>query len=238
MGTMKIRDLNKPDRPRERLFKLGAKSLSDAELVAIILRSGGEGNSALVLGQSILKEFGGLKGLLDSSIEQLQGIKDVGLAKAACLKAVCELALRIGIAGELADKQQVRTPEDVFGLLRKELYAKKREHLYLLSLDSRNALISADLISIGTVNETLVHPREIYRQAILKNAVSVILVHNHPSGEPKPSAEDIVLTERVAKAGKEIGIALLDHVIVCDDVYASMKGMDLFSVGKFDEERG
>ena len=110
--------------------------------------------------------------------------------------------------------------------------------MYLLSLDSRNVLISSDLISIGTVNETLVHPREIYRQAILKNAVSVILVHNHPSGEPKPSAEDIVLTERVAKAGKEIGIALLEHVIVCDDVYASMKGMDLFSVGKFDEERG
>ncbi|MBI2620831.1 DNA repair protein RadC [candidate division WWE3 bacterium] len=233
----RIRDMDKTDRPRERLVIKNAASLSNAELLAIVLRSGGQNNSALMLSQVLLKEFGGLKGFFDASLEQLISVKDIGLTKAVTLKAVCELALRID-AGEEEERLGVKNPGDVFKVVRKDLFAQKREHLYILSLDTRNVLLSKDLVSVGTVNETLVHPREVFRQALLRNAVSIILVHNHPSGDPTPSNDDILLTDKIAKAGKDVGIALVDHVVVCDDSFISIKGMKLFDVYKFDSEGG
>jgi DNA repair protein RadC len=223
----KLKDLNKNEMPRERLLQNGTGALSDSELLAIILGSGGKENSALQLASRILIEFGGFVGLLSTDIEQLKTIRDIGEAKATEIKAACEIAHRIRNTSQ-QDKTFINQPSDVAQYLKKEFFEKDREHLYLISLNSRRQVVSKDLISVGTVNETLIHPREIFKKAILKNAVSVILAHNHPSGDTEPSREDIEITGRVAKAGVAMSIPVLDHVIVFNDSFSSLKRLNLF----------
>jgi len=225
------------DRPRERLQNLGGGALSDAELLSIILRSGGRNNSALVLAQKILKEFGGYRGLAEVSLQQLTGFKDVGEVKAVCVKALGEICLRM-TDNTPPQRKIVNAPQIVFDIVRKEVYSQHKERLYLISLDTRNALIAKDLISMGTVNETLVHPREVFRQAIVRNAVSIILVHNHPSQDAAPSKSDILLTEQMAQAGLMIDIPLVDHVVVTDAAFVSMRSLNLFAVKKIESKGG
>jgi DNA repair protein RadC len=235
MFSYTIHDLDNREKPRERLINTGADSLSDTELLAIILRVGGKKESVLELARKILLEFGGFHGLIEVSVEQLLAFKNIGFAKAVSIKALCEIALRINLT-EKKKSTSIKTPEDVFKLINKELYGKRKEKLYLISLDARNKVISKDVVSIGTISEALVHPREVYKQALLRNAVSIILVHNHPSSDTTPSTEDILVTERVAQAGVLLGVSLVDHIIVSDTDYCSLKALNLFEVKKLDGE--
>ncbi|HLB51654.1 hypothetical protein A3F07_00480 [candidate division WWE3 bacterium RIFCSPHIGHO2_12_FULL_38_15] len=222
-----LKTVNRNDLPRERLAALGAESLSDIELLSIILGAGGKNESVFELSSKILSDLRGFKGLYRTDYNKLISFKNVGLAKAASIKAVCEISKRIFTEKELS-KININKPKDVYESVKKFFFNKEKEHLYLLSLDSRNRLISIDLISIGTVNETLVHPREIFKSALEKNAVSIILVHNHPSGDPNPSEGDIKITEKIYKAGTNIGISLIDHLIVTDTNWVSLKSLNLF----------
>ena len=220
-----IKDQNRHDKPRERLRSLGATSLSDKELLAIILRSGGKSNSVINISGRILDEFGGLKGLMEADLHQISAVKYIGPAKASSIKAVFEIALRI-IATEQKESFSITRPSELYEIVKKDLYGKTKEHLYVISLDSRNKCISKDLISIGTVNETLIHPREIFRTALHKNATYIALAHNHPSGDTTPSDEDIKVTQRVASAGSILGVSLIDHLVVSDRTFTSIKSMN------------
>ena len=235
MLTYKIKDLNNNEKPRERLLNLGASALSNSELLALLLQTGGRNESVLELSRGLLIKFGGLSGVLEASVAQLTSQKNVGQAKAVIIKAAGELALRINFLNDVKTKA-VSTPKDIYKFLKKDFYGKKKEVLYAISLDSRNKIIGKDIVSVGTVNETVVSPREIYRQALLRNAVSIILVHNHPSQDTAPSTEDILVTEKVAQAGVMMGIALVDHVIVCDSEFSSLKALNLFKTRKFNGE--
>lgn len=232
MITYTIKDLGNNEKPRERLVNLGSHALSDSELLAIILQSGGKDESVLDLSRKLLVSFNGYKGLREASVEQLKVFKNIGMAKAVAIIAVCEIALRLNLSDEKEIKY-VKFPKDAFNILKKDLFGKKREELYLISLDSRNKVIAKDRISIGTVNETIVHPREVFRQALLRNAVSIVLIHNHPSQETTPSSEDLIVTETIAKAGGLLGIALVDHIIISNTEYCSLKALGVFKTKKF-----
>lgn len=225
---LSIKGLSAGNKPRERLMEYGTEALSEAELLAIILSSGGRGVSALDLSQHLLKNFDGFKGLVSSDIKQLVNFKGIGIAKACAIKASCEIALRLKTSVNTYNVV-VSKPADVFEILKKDLYSKKNERLYLISLDLKNRIISKDLISIGTVSETLVDIREIFVQALMRNAISVILAHNHPSNDSTPSDQDILLTKRLAEAGTIVGIPVVDHLIICDDSFSSLKAKNLFN---------
>jgi DNA repair protein RadC len=225
-----IRDLNHDEKPREKMHKLGSSNLTDAELLAILLRSGGKGVSALELGSQLIKTFGGLRGLAGLGLNKLLEIKNIDLAKASAIKAAIEMGLRLD-SEESNSPALIKKPEDIFRLVKKDLYKKAQEHLYVISLNARNKLVSRDLISIGTVNEAMISPREIFKCAFNNNATAIILVHNHPSGETSPSAEDISATQKIAAAGEELGIPLLDHLIVSDNKYSSLNALNLLKGG-------
>jgi DNA repair protein RadC len=209
------------------MVNFGAQALSDSELLAIILRSGGRQESAIQIAQQLLKNFGGFKELAETDIKQLINYKNIGVAKACAIKAACEISLRVSFSIN-TEKICINKPKDIFELLRKDFFNKKQEHLYMISMDSRNKLITKDLISVGTLNETLIHPREIFKKALAINASSIALAHNHPSGDPTPSSEDISVTQRIAKIGIEMGIPLLDHIIIAEDTFVSIKALNLF----------
>ncbi|OGC70017.1 hypothetical protein A2415_01450 [candidate division WWE3 bacterium RIFOXYC1_FULL_39_7] len=231
MTNYRIRDLNKDEKPREKIFKSGTSGLSNEELLAVILRSGGRDESAIDLARKILIKSNGLENIANLDISELIKIKNIDLAKAAAVKAAFELGLRL--SSHKPDNQiTIKGPEEIFKLLKTELYGKTKEFLYTVSLNSRNKVISYDLISIGTVNETLFSPREIFKQALVRNAVSIILVHNHPSKDPEPSNDDVESTQKAVRAGAQMGIPILDHVIVCNNKYVSMKALNLLDPKK------
>lgn len=216
-----INDFASDNKPRERMLNSGADVLSDAELLAILLRSGGENNSAIDLANLILKKFDGISGLYSVDIHELMNLKDIGLAKAASLISARELAVRM--ATDNSEKvMKIGSPADVFRITRKFFFKKSKEHLYVLSLDARKGLISVDLVSIGTLNEALISPREVFKIAFAKNAAQIILVHNHPSNDPSPSDADIEITRKISEVGKLLGVELLDHVVVSDREFASV----------------
>jgi len=218
----RLRDLPPEDRPRERLREVGVDNLSLQELLALIIEKGGRSQNVLQVSQNLLSHFGNLKKIKEASVEELRQVKGIGLANACKLQA----ALKLGEKA-LADHKQygekIETPEDVFNLLKDEIGNKKREHFKLLSLTSKNRLISADDISVGTLDSSLAHPREIFQAAISKSASSIILVHNHPSGDLSPSKNDSEITRRIERAGKIVGIELLDHVILTGKDWKSLK---------------
>jgi DNA repair protein RadC len=225
-----LHDLPLSERPRERLAKLGAEALSAQEILALILGRGVKGESVMLTAQRLLTEFGSLQGLADASIEELSATKGIGPAKAAQLKAAFELSRRLESyrSSEVRGKV-IRTPEDAAAQVKGRLRGKKKEHFLVLPLNTRNQPIGEPReISVGSLNASIVHPREVFKEAISVSAASVIFIHNHPSGDPQPSQDDISLTRRLVEAGEIMGIEVLDHIIVCDKEFLSMKGKGLF----------
>ena len=223
-----IHDLPVSERPRERLQKFGVEALSAQEILALLLGRGIAGESVVVTAQRLLSQFGNLRGIANASVEELSQVKGIGLAKAAQLKAAFELANRLEAYPESGKKLSVKTPDEVVSLVKGRLKGKKKEHFLVLLLDTSGQLIKFSEISIGSLDTSIVHPREVFKEAISASAASVIFVHNHPSGDPQPSEDDIKLTERLAQAGEIMGIDVLDHIIICDKNYLSLKREGLF----------
>jgi DNA repair protein RadC len=221
--TFTVRDLPLSERPRERLVKLGTEALSVPELLALILGRGSKGESVVLTAQKLLSTFGNLKNMASASIEELTSVKGIGLAKATQLKAAFELGKRLEEHSTEGEKPTIGSPDDAVKAVKNRLKAKKKEHFLVLSLDTRNHLIDIHTISIGSLDSSIVHPREVFKEAISSSAASVIFVHNHPSGDPSPSEDDIKLTKRLAEVGQLVGIEVLDHIIIGDKNYFSMK---------------
>lgn len=217
-----IHDLPLSERPRERLLKLGPEALSSQEILALILGRGIAGESVMVIAQRLLSEFGNLKKIANASIEELSKVKGIGVAKAAQIKASFELSKRID-EDFLYEKKRVKTPEQVLSLVKSRLKGKKKEHFLVLLLDTRNQVISISNVSVGSLDTNIVHPREVFKEAISSSASSCVFVHNHPSGDPAPSEDDMELTKRLTKAGEIVGIDVLDHIIVTDNDFISLK---------------
>lgn len=218
-----IHDLPIYERPRERLQKFGAEALSAQEILALILGRGIGGESVMVTAQRLLSQFGSIKGIAGASLEELAQVRGIGLAKASQIKAAFELANRLEGYPELGKKPVVKTPDDVVSLVRGRLKGKKKEHFLALLLDTRGQLIKISEISIGSLDSSIVHPREVFKEAISASAASVVFAHNHPSGVPEPSEDDVKLTERLAETGEVMGIEVLDHIIISDNNYVSLK---------------
>lgn len=223
-----IHDLPVSERPRERLQRFGVEALSAQEILALLLGRGIAGESVTVTAQRLLSEFGSLRGIAGASVEELARLKGIGPAKAAQIKAAFELANRVTGYPEAGKKVVVKSPEDTVALVKGRLKGKKKEHFLVLLLDTRGKLIRTAEISVGSLDSSIVHPREVFKEAIAASAASVIFVHNHPSGDTEPSEDDIKLTERLAEAGEVMGIDVLDHIIICDRDYLSLKGKGLF----------
>ena len=218
-----VRDLPREERPRERLVKHGAGMLSAQELLAVILGRGIRGESVMVTAQRLLSEFGSLKTIANSSVEELCRIKGIGIAKATQIKAALELGHRVDSQFDSKGQPVIKTPADVEKLIKAKLKDKKKEYFVLIMLDTRNHLIRDMDISIGSLNASIVHPREVFKEAISASAASVIFVHNHPSGDPTPSDDDIKLTRRLIEVAKMIDIEVLDHIIIGEGRCLSMK---------------
>jgi DNA repair protein RadC len=221
-----IKDLPEDIRPRERLLKEGSGALSDIELLAILLRTGSREATALDLASMIMAQFKSLRLLLGATVEELGEIKGVGPAKACQVKAALELARRTSKYSDLP-RPVIKAPEDAAGLVMEEMRHFDREHFRAILLNTKNQVIGTDKVSVGTLNSSAVHPRELFRNAIKRGAASVILVHNHPSGDPAPSKEDMDITGRVKEAGNIIGIGVLDHIIIGDNKFTSFKANGL-----------
>ncbi len=223
-----IHDLPLNERPRERLLKLGIEALSAQEILALILGRGIKGESVMMTAQNLLSKFGNLENIAAASVIELAEVKGIGPAKAAQIKAAFELSKRLENSFNDRPKERVKSPQDVIKSVRNKLKGKKKEHFLVLSLDTRNHLITTQTVSIGSLDSSIVHPREVFKEAISSSAASVIFIHNHPSGDPTPSEDDIKLTRRLVEAGDLIGIEVLDHIIVCDKDHISMKASNLF----------
>lgn len=217
-----LRDLPHEERPRERMMQYGAEALSHAELLAILLRTGTQQESALHLAQRILMQAGNLRQLVDLSLEEMMEIKGIGTAKALQLKAGIELGRRLALSRHTLSPA-IRSPRDVSDLLSEQLRYLQKEHFVCLFLNTKNVVIAQETLSIGSLNAAVVHPREVFRAAIKCSSASIICAHNHPSGDPTPSKEDVQLTQRLIEAGSIVGIDVLDHVVIGDGQYVSLK---------------
>jgi DNA repair protein RadC len=195
-SSFTVRDLPKSERPRERLIKFGPEALSAQELLALVIGRGIPQKSVMNIAQELLARFGNIKSISQASITALSDIKGVGLAKAAQLKACFELGKRQDLEPELKN-YDIKNPQSVVKAIRAGIKDKAKEHFKLILLDTRNKIIGISTISIGTLNASLVHPREIFKEAIIHNSASVVLAHNHPSGDPEPSEEDLTITSKL-----------------------------------------
>ena len=219
-----VRDLPKEVRPREKLLQYGASALSDIELLAILLRTGTTSKSVLHLAEDVLAQYKdkGLAAIMHISPQEIASIHGIGLAKAATVVAAVELGRWLS---ERAARtlEKVEGPEDVARYVIPSLRFEQKEHFLAMFLDIRNRILALSTISVGSLTSSIAHPREVFREAIRYSAASVILVHNHPSGDPAPSREDIQLTKQMMKAGEIMGIPVLDHVVVAGDNFVSLK---------------
>lgn len=217
-----MRDLAEDERPRERLLRHGTEVLSDAELVALVLGSGLSGENVVDLARRLLEQVGGLPGLVRADARSLQRLRGVGVAKAAQLSAAVELGRRVQrLAPE--DRPLLNSPEAVYGYVAGRLVGRTREQLLVLPLDTRGRLLGAPAVVPGSVLSVSIRPAEVFREAVIAEATGVILVHNHPSGDPSPSRDDIAVTNELAEAGRILGIDVVDHVIVGLNRYVSMR---------------
>ena len=221
-NKIKIMDMPQGERPRERLAKYGAEALSNAELLAIILRTGSQGETAVDVGNKLLKMYeGNLRELFTTDVNELSKMKGLGFVKAVQLKACLELAKRI--FEYKPEKNQVRSTQDVVNMLMPELQFEKQEKLFAVFLGTKNYLIKRKLVSVGGSDVNVFNPKEILYMAVRENSSAIIIAHNHPSGDPEPSEEDIKITKKLVEAGKVIGIPIRDHIIIGDGTYISMK---------------
>lgn len=221
-GAYRITDLDESERPRERLSRLGAKSLSDAELIAILLRVGLPGENAVEVGQRLLEDLGGLVGLYRAEFETVTAQKGIGQAKAAQLKAAIELGRRLTTASP-DDRPQIHSPGDAVNLVLYEMGALEQEELRVILLDIRNRVQSIATIYRGSVNSSQVRVAEIFKLAIRANLPALIVVHNHPSGDPTPSPDDVSVTRAIVQAGKLLDIDVLDHLVIGHARWVSLK---------------
>ena len=218
---IRILDMQKEDRPRERLVKKGPASLSDSELLAIILRTGSRKENVLNLSQRILNQYN-FKQLSRINLTQLMKVHGIKESKAAQISACFEIARRLESRTEEI-KPKINSPEDVYRLIYPRLREEKKEIFIEICLDTKNQVIKEETISIGSLNANVVHPREVFRTALAESAAHIIVAHNHPSGDPAPSREDIEITRKLVETGSIMGITVLDHVIIGDGRHFSMK---------------
>ena len=226
-AALTVRDLPSAERPRERMAAAGAEALSAAELIACVLGRGISGESVLTTAQKLLARFGSLQGIAGASLEELSQVRGVGAAKAVQLKAACEMGRRVALDPAEPRSRVVASAEDAMRLARRHLAGKKKEHFILLLLDSRHRLVRAAEISVGTLDMSVVHPRETFREAITAGAAAILLAHNHPSGDPEPSDHDVALTRRLTEAGALLGIEVLDHLILASRGVVSLRAAGL-----------
>ncbi|MCS7201184.1 MAG: DNA repair protein RadC [Dictyoglomus sp.] len=219
----KLKDLPKNEKPRERFLHYGGQSLSDSELLAIILRTGSRNLSVLDLAQNILSEFGSLKRLSEIGIGELIKYPGIGITKAIQIKASIELGKRILLDKREFFQESIQNPESAYRLFQEDFLNLFEEHLFCAYLNTKNNCLSKRLIAKGNLNVVYAQPREILRYALQENAVKIILAHNHPSGDITPSEEDIIFTKRIIEAGKIIGLEVLDHLIIGNNRFLSLK---------------
>lgn len=225
MKTYTLHDLPIDERPRERLVKYGVESLSLQELLSLIFGRGVKGESVVSISQKLISRFGSLDQLSEVSIEELKGIKGLGLAKACQLKACFEISRRL-VKEENLNKNKsviIKSPKDLLPLLKEKIINFHKEYFMVVSLDNRNKVINIDTVSVGILNSSLIHPRETFEVAIKNHAAAIIICHNHPSEELKPSEDDLIVTQNLVKAGKLLGIEVSDHLIITKDGYYSFK---------------
>ena len=225
--TVMVRDLPAEERPREKLIQRGAASLSDTELLAILLRTGTSSVSVLHLAEEVLAKYQdkGLVAIMNISPQEIASVHGVGLAKAATIVAAVELGRRLST--KAAQKlEKIEGPEDVARYASPLLRYEQKEHFLVMLLDVRNRVLAMPTVSIGSLTASVAHPREIFREAIRYSAANMILIHNHPSGDPTPSREDVQITKQMMKAGEIMGIPVLDHVIIAGDGFLSLKEAD------------
>ncbi|MFZ5652430.1 MAG: RadC family protein [Bacillota bacterium] len=220
----RIKDMPADQRPRERLAREGVRSLSDAELLAILLRTGYAQKSAVELATDVISLYSGLKNLVQAGVEELSVIKGMGPVKAAQLKAALEIGRRVAAVSESL-RPSIKGPEDAAFMVMEEMRHLDREHFCALLLNTKHQVVARETVSVGTLNTSVVHPRELFKAAIKRSAAAIILVHNHPSGDPTPSREDREITRRLSEAGTIIGIEVLDHIIIGDNKFVSLKAM-------------
>jgi DNA repair protein RadC len=212
MAQTKIREMPQDERPREKLLGRGAAALTDSELLAILLRTGVPGANAVEVARQLLQRSGSLSGLSRCSIQEIASVRGIGAAKAIQLVAAFGLGQRL--ASERLARQKLDAPELVYDLVASEMRALRKESLRVILLDTRYRLLQMEEVSIGSVNESIAHPRDVFRPAVIASAYAVIVVHNHPSGDPSPSQSDHSLTRRLAEAAELLQIKLLDHIII------------------------
>lgn len=216
-----INDLPSEERPRERLVKLGEQALSGQELIQLILGRGVSGESVSTTAQKMLSKFGSLQKLSEASLQELSSIRGIGIAKATQIKAVFEIHRRLATQTVAYQNAELSDPEKVYRLIKNKLVNYQKEHFYIIALDSRNHSIVE--VSVGSLNESIVHPREVFAEAITNRAASVIFAHNHPSGDPGPSENDIKTTQRLVEIGNLLDITVLDHIIIGKDKWFSFQ---------------
>ena len=221
-NTYRIMDLDESERPRERLARLGPQSLTNAELLAILLRVGVPGENAVQVGQRLLLHFGGITGLHRASIEEVCAQHGIGPAKAAQIKAAIELGRRLTLESP-DERPTVHSPADAAALVQYEMSALEQEELRVMLLDTRNRVQDVITIYRGSVNSSQVRIGEVFKSAIRRNAVNLIVVHNHPSGDPTPSPDDVALTRAIVQAGKLLDVDVLDHLVIGRGRFVSLK---------------
>jgi DNA repair protein RadC len=221
-NSLMIRDFPQDERPRERFVQNGPESLSNHELIAILLRTGTKDESVLQLSNRLLTNFEGLRLLKSATLEEMTEIKGIGQAKAIQILAAVEIGRRIANLN-YTDRYVIRSPEDGANYVMNDMRFLSQEHFVCLYLNTKNQVLHKQTIFIGSLNASIVHPREVFREALKRSAASIICLHNHPSGDPAPSREDIEVTKRLVECGKMIGIDVLDHLIIGENKFVSLK---------------
>ncbi len=219
---VRIKDLPSTERPRERLFRHGAHSLSTAELLAIVLRTGTGGENVVSMAGRLLARYGGLDGLASASPHQLSREHGIGHAKAAQIKAALELGKRLMLSSS-DERPQITSPADAAALLMGEMAFLEQEHLRAIQLDTKHRVIEITTVAIGSLNTARLRLGDMFREAVRNNAAAIIVAHNHPSGDPTPSREDMNITREMIEAGKLLGIKVLDHLVIGKQQYVSLK---------------
>ncbi len=228
--VVKIKDIPQSERPRERLIKNGVESLSNEELLAIVLKTGTRGSSAKELASEILSKIGSIKKLRDINYESLSKIKGIGMSKACELLSIIELGKRINKEIDSIINVSLTSTDMVYKFYKDKIGDKQQEYFYCIYLDNRKKIINEKLLFIGTINYSLVHPREVFKEAYLLGASSIICVHNHPGGNPIPSKQDFEITNKLIEAGKILGIQVLDHIIICkNNYYSFLENDDIYN---------